>query len=402
MATAIPSTPEQLLLELFVIFVTTKLLGEIFERLNLPAVPGEILAGIVLGPYALDWIPATDTLRSVAQIGAIFVLFSAGLETSPRDLIRVSRKALLLSVLGVVAPFVLGFAYMRLRGDTTVEAVFVAAAMVATSIGITARVLADMKILSTRTARIILGAAVFDDVLGMLVLAVVAGLATGEHVHWLHLGVLTGEAEGFALFMMFVAPHIVRQLRPQMEQLSTHNAVLVVALAILLLLSWLAAKIGMAAIVGAFFAGLMFADYAPRWNLIPRVSGLTSFLAPFFFFDIGSRFDTRLVKGSFLTMAIVISLLAILSKVIGCGLPLLREGWPMVLKVGIGMTPRGEVALIVALVGLQSGILGEAAYGIIVLMTVVTTLLAPPILRYLFRCEMREHRDESVPEPVQL
>ena len=402
MATAIPSSTEQLLLELFVIFVTTKVLGEIFERLNLPAVPGEILAGIVLGPYALDWIPPTDTLRSVAQIGAIFVLFSAGLETSPRDLIRVSRKALLVSVLGVVAPFVLGLAYMKLLGDTTVEAVFVAAAMVATSIGITARVLADMHILSTRTARIILGAAVFDDVLGMLVLAIVAGLASGEHVHWLHLGVLTGEAVGFALFMLFIAPGIVRQLRPQMEQLSTHNAVLVVALAILLLLSWLAAKIGMAAIVGAFFAGLMFADYAPRWNLIPRVGGLTSFLAPFFFFDIGSRFDTRLVKGNFLTMAIVISLLAILSKVIGCGLPLLREGWPMVLKVGIGMMPRGEVALIVAVVGVQSGILGAPAYGIIVLMTVVTTLLPPPILRYLFRREIRERRDESVPEPVQL
>src|SRR5690349_2358840 len=139
MATALPSPTEQLLLELFVIFVTTKMLGEIFERLSLPAVPGEILAGMLLGPYALGWIPATDILRSVAQIGAIFVLFSAGLETSPRDLIRVSRKALLVSVLGVVAPFVLGFAYMKLRGDATVEAVFVAAAMVATSIGITAR-----------------------------------------------------------------------------------------------------------------------------------------------------------------------------------------------------------------------------------------------------------------------
>jgi Kef-type K+ transport system membrane component KefB len=402
MATALPTGTEQLLLELFVIFVTTKMLGEIFERLSLPAVPGEILAGIILGPYALGWIPATDTLRSVAQIGAIFVLFSAGLETSPRDLIRVSRKALLVSVLGVVAPFALGFAYMKLRGDATVEAVFVAAAMVATSIGITARALGDMNVLATRTARIILGAAVFDDVLGMLVLAVVAGSASGAGVQWLHLGVLSGEAVGFALFMMFVAPRIVHQLHPKMEQLSTQNASLVVALAICLLLSWLAVKIGMAAIVGAFFAGLMFADYAPRWNLIPRVGGITSFLAPFFFFDIGSRFNARLLTGNLLTMAIVISVLAILSKVIGCGLPLLREGWPMVFKVGIGMMPRGEVALIVALAGLQSGILSESAYGIIVVMTVVTTILAPPILRYLFRREIKQHRQEHVPEPVQL
>ncbi len=402
MATAIPSGTEQLLLFLFVIFVTTKMLGEIFERLKLPAVPGEILAGVALGPYALGWIPPSDTLRSVAQIGAIFVLFSAGLETSPRDLIRVSRKALLVSVAGVVVPFVLGFAYMKLRGDTTVEAVFIAAAMVATSIGITARALADMNVLSTRTARIILGAAVFDDVLGMLVLAVVAGAASGTGVQWWHLGVLIAEAVTFALFMMFVAPRLVHQLHPRLEQLSTQNASLVVALAICLLLSWLAAKIGMAAIVGAFFAGLMFADYAPRWNLVPRVGGITAFLAPFFFFDIGSRLNARLLTGNLLTMAIVISMLAIISKVIGCGLPLLREGWTMVFRVGVGMMPRGEVALIVALVGLQSRILSESAYGIVVLMTVVTTVLAPPLLRYLFRNEIKHRQEEHVPAPVQL
>jgi len=407
MAIALPGGTEslqlqQLLLELFVIFVTTKMLGEIFERLSLPAVPGEILAGMALGPFALRLIPSDPTLHSVAEVGVIFILFSAGLETSPRDLIRVSRKALLVSVLGVVAPFVLGFAYMKIRGDATLEAVFVAAAMVATSIGITARTLGDMNILSTRTARIILGAAVFDDILGMLVLAVVAGSASGAGVQWLHLGVIAVEAVGFALFMMFVAPRIVHQLHPQMEHLSTQNASLVVALAICLLFSWLAVKIGMAAIVGAFFAGLMFADYAPRWNLIPRVGGITSFLAPFFFFDIGARFNARQLTGTVLTMTIVISLLAILSKLIGCGLPLLREGWPMVFKVGIGMMPRGEVALIVALVGVQFGTLSEAAYGIIVLMTVVTTVLAPPILHYLFRREIKQHREESIPEPVQL
>ena len=146
----------------------------------------------------------------------------------------------------------------------------------------------------------------------------------------------------------------------------------------------------------------MFADYAPRWNLIPRVGGITSFLAPFFFFDIGSRFNARLLTGKVLTMAIVISLLAIVSKVIGCGLPLVREGWRTVFQVGIGMMPRGEVALIVALVGLQFGILSEAAYGIIVLMTLVTTILAPPILRYLFRGEIGRHPEENVPAPAQL
>jgi Na+:H+ antiporter len=404
MMTVTPHATESLLLYLFVIFVTTKMLAEIFERLSLPAVPGEILAGMALGPYALRWIPSNVTLSSLAQVGAIFVLFSAGLETSPRDLIRISRKALVVSIAGVIVPFIVGFVYMRLRHQTTVESVFVAAAMVATSIGITARALGDMKVLSTRTAQIILAAAVFDDILGMVVLAVVAGAASPAGVEWLHLGVLTGEAVAFALFMMFLGPPLVRQLRPHVEHLSTQNASLVVALAICLLLSWLAVRIEMAAIVGAFFAGLMFADYAPRWNLIPRVGGITAFLAPFFFFDIGARFNTRLLTGSFLTMALVISLLAIASKVIGCGVPLIGEGWPSVLRVGIGMMPRGEVALIVALVGLQTGILSQATYGIVVIMTVVTTLLAPPILRYLFRAEITHPHEqaENVPAVVRL
>ena len=145
----------------------------------------------------------------------------------------------------------------------------------------------------------------------------------------------------------------------------------------------------MAAITGAFFAGLMFADYAPRWNLVPRVGGITEFLAPFFFFTIGSRLNVHLFTGDVLVAAIVISLLAIISKVVGCGLPLWREGWLSALQVGVGMMPRGEVALIVALVGLQSQIVLPRTYAIVVFMTAVTTILAPPLLRYLFRGEMK-------------
>jgi Kef-type K+ transport system membrane component KefB len=255
--------PEQLLLELFVIFVSAKAVGEIFERLTLPSVLGEILAGVVLGPYALGWIPTSGTIQSVAELGAIFVLFSAGLQTSPGELVRIGGTAIKVAVAGVVLPFLLGFAYMAIRGDTTQEAIFVAAAMVATSVGITARVFADLRLLSTMSARIILGAAVFDDILGMLMLALVAGLASGT-INWLHMGIVIGEAFAFALFMMLIAPKVVRRFRTHVEQLSTQNASLVVALGICLMLSWLAAKIGMAAIIDAFFAGLVFADYSPQ------------------------------------------------------------------------------------------------------------------------------------------
>jgi len=384
-----PRGPEQLLLDLLLIFVAAKILGEVFERLGLPAVVGEILAGIALGPYALGWVGLDDTVNSFAELGVIFVLFRAGLETSPRDLVHVSRKALQVTAAGMLAPFILGFVYMRLRGDTSSEAVFVAAAMVATSVGIAARVLGDLHLLHTRTAKIILGAAVFDDILGMIVLAVVAGLASGGRLQWLHLGILAIEAVGFSLFMVLVAPQFVRRIEPRVAQFSTQNAPLIGALAICLFLSWLSVKIGMAAIIGAFFAGMMLADYAPKWNLLPRVGGITEFLAPYFFFAVGARLNVRLFSNGVFAAAVIISLLAIFSKVIGCGLPLLREGWPTVLRVGVGMVPRGEVALIIALVGLQSRILGPASYAIVVFMTGVTTLIAPPLLRVLYHDELR-------------
>ncbi len=384
-----PHAPDQLLLQLLAIFVSAKVVGELFEQVKLPSVLGEILAGAVLGPFALGWIHPSDTINSVAEIGAIFVLFSAGLETSAQDLIRVGRKALLVAVAGIVVPFVLGFAYMKWRGDASSEAIFVGAAMVATSVGITARVLADLHVLATRTAKIILGAAVFDDILGMVLLAVVAGLASSGGLEWIHLSVLCLEAAAFTLFMIFVAPHIVRKIQPRMDRLSTQHAPLIVALGLCLALSWLSAKIGMAAIIGAFFAGLMFADYAPRWDLRPRVGGITEFLAPFFFFTIGARLNVHLFTGNILWTAIVISLLAIVSKVVGCGLPLWRDGWISALQVGVGMMPRGEVALIVALVGLQSQIVLPSTYAIVVFMTAVTTILAPPVLRYLFRGEIK-------------
>src|SRR5947199_7749653 len=401
MATALATGPEQLLLELFAIFVSAKAVGELFERISLPSVLGEILAGALLGPYALGWIPVTDIIHSVADLGAIFVLFTAGLETSPGELIRIGAKSLRVAVAGVVVPFVLGFFYMKLHGNVTSESVFVGAAMVATSVGITARVFADLHLLSTETAKIILGAAGFDDILGMLLLAVVGGIASGG-VNWLHMGVLIGEASGFALFMMFVAPRIVRRIEPGVEHLSIQNASLVVALAICLLLSWLAVKINIAAIIGAFFAGLVFADYAPQRNLLPRVSGITELLAPFFFFTIGARLNASLLTKEILISALIVSLLAVVSKIIGCGLPMVGHGWRQVLQVGTGMMPRGEVALIVALAGLTAGIVTETTYSIVVIMTAVTTILAPPLLRILFRREIEERREERIPVTVQL
>ena len=379
---------DTLLLQLFTIFVCAKICGEVFERLSLPAVVGEILAGVLLGPYAANIIDPSDTIISLAEIGAIFLLFTVGLETSPHELIRIGRRSLNVAIAGIVLPFCCGLLYLKLRNEPTHEAVFIAAAMVATSVGITARVLQDLHVLKSRAAQIILGAAVFDDILGMVLLAIVVSVSSGTGVHWVHLAVVIAEAVGFAVFMIYVGPGVVGRMRPGLQRLSTRDAPLMLALATCLLLSVAATKIGMAAIIGAFFAGLIFSDYSPEWGLRLRVHGINEFLAPFFFFTMGARLDIHVFRGGVFVVAVIISVMALVSKVIGCGLPMLKEGWSSALKVGVGMTPRGEVALIVALIGLQMNMVSERAYAIVIFMTAVSTLIPPPLLRYLFRDEI--------------
>jgi Kef-type K+ transport system membrane component KefB len=373
------------LFQLFFIFVWAKLFGEIFERLFLPAVLGEILAGVLVGPYGAALVVPTDAIYAVAEIGAIFLLFTVGLETQPKDLLRVGRTSLYVALAGITVPFLLGFGYMLARHHTPHEATFVAAAMVATSVGITARVLGDMNVLQTLPARIILGAAVFDDILGMILLGVVVGLVSTTGLAWAQLLITSFEALGFAVIMLFYAPRLVRRMEPGLQRMSTHDAPLVIALAICIGLSYGAVKIGMAAIIGAFFAGLAFAEYSPRWNLQPRVSAINEFLAPFFFFSMGSRLNIGVFNGRLVVSAVIITLLAVISKLVGCGLPVLRSGWNNAVKVGIGMVPRGEVGLIVALVGLQMSVISEQAYALVIFMTAGTTMIAPPLLKIVFR-----------------
>ena len=389
-------TADPFLFNLFFIFVWAKLFGEAFERMHLPAVLGEILAGVLLGPYGASLVVPSDAIYAIANIGAIFLLFTVGLEIQPKDLISVGRTSLSVALAGIAVPFIFGVAFMLLRHHPPKEAVFVGAAMVATSVGITARVLGDMNLLQTVSARIILAAAVFDDVLGMIVLAVVVGLGSAAGPEWLQLLFTAIEAIGFALIMMFYAPRVVKRMEPGVERMSTQDAPLVIALALCLGLSSAAVKIGMAAIIGAFFAGLAFAEYSPRWNLRSRVFSINEFLAPFFFFSMGARMNMGIFDRKLVISAIVLSLLAIVSKLVGCGLPVLRSGWRTALKVGIGMVPRGEVGLIVALVGLQMKLVSESAYALVIFMTGITTLVASPIMKLVFRDETQPAEPELV------
>ncbi len=378
-------TSDPFLFQLFFIFVWAKLFGEVFERFHLPAVLGEILAGILVGPYGARLVVPDDTIYSVAQIGAIFLLFTVGLETQPKALLSVGRTSLYVALAGVALPFVCGFGYMLLRHDPPHEAAFVAAAMVATSVGITARMLKDLRVLHRTPARIILGAAVFDDILGMILLGVVMGLVSNTGTQWAQLAITALEAIGFALLMLFYAPRLVRRIEPRMEHMSTENAPLIIAIVLCLGLSVAAVKIGMAAIIGAFFAGLAFAEYSPRWNLRHRAVAINEFLTPFFFFSMGARLDMAIFDRKLIISAITISVLAFITKLVGGGLPVLSSGWKTALKVGIGMAPRGEVGLIVALVGLQMNVVSPSAYALVVFMTGATTLISMPLMKLLFR-----------------
>jgi Kef-type K+ transport system membrane component KefB len=381
----VPHGECNLLLELCAIFIGAKALGLVFERLALPGVLGEILAGVILGPCGAAFAAPRETSQFLAQLGAVFLLFTVGLATRPQELLRIGSRALGVAASGIVASFALGFGGMWLMRRTPQEATFLAAAMVATSAGITARVLADLGVLAARPARIILGAAVFDDILGMLVLAVVVGLASATGVAWAHLSLVFIEAVAFALLMIFVAPRIIERARAWIDRLPTSYPPLVLALALCLGLSLFAEKIGLAAFIGAFFAGLALAESAPDWRLETPVHGMAQLVTPFFFFLMGARLDLSVVSGGVLAAALVYSLLAVLAKLLGCGLPLVREGWGAALQVGVGMVPRGEVGLLVALVGLQMNRLSPSSYAVVIFMTVATTLLAPPALKALFK-----------------
>ncbi|MFB3920498.1 MAG: cation:proton antiporter [Terriglobia bacterium] len=371
----------KLLLELFLMFAGGKVLAEIFERLRQPAVVGELFAGVLLGPSLLALVHPSELTTGLAEIGAIFLLFTVGLETKPRDLMQVGGVAVLVGTLGVIVPLILGVIYMRALNHSMVESIFVGAAMVATSVGITARVLADAGVLSTRMARVILGAAVLDDILGMIVLAVVSSLSTGK-INYLQLVIVTAEAVGFSVFMIMFGSRVVRRMQPRVEKLRVHNSAFILSIILCLGLSLASVHIGMAAIIGAFLAGLALADHSEEWRLQENAHPVMEFLAPFFFVLLGAQVDLKsLNQPGVWGTAAAICVLAIIGKLVGCGLGALSLGKSNALRIGVGMVPRGEVGLIVAGVGLNLHTISDAVYAVVLVMCIVTTLVAPPVLR---------------------
>lgn len=381
-----------LLLTLLILFAAAKIGAEIFERLNQPAVVGEIIAGVLVGPQVFHLVRESEATLAMSELGVIFLLFLVGLETKPSDLFRVGKDALLVAVGGVALPFVLGYGVAMHQGWSQPTALFVGAALVATSVGITARVLGRLGVLHALTSRIILGAAVIDDVLGLLVLAVVSGFVRGTGVDY-HQIVLTAlYAFGFVAFMLLYGVRFVAKARPVIERLHIGHSYYLVAIAICLALSVAAGRLGIAAIIGAFLAGVALSELSEDTGLHRWFEGLSEFFVPFFLAGIGMQLNLQsLGKGNVLILCLVITLLAVLGKLIGCGLPVLKRGRQAVLQVGVGMAPRGEVGIIVAQFGLRLGVFTDDLFAIILFVSVVTTMIAPPLLGILYASETKSH-----------
>jgi Kef-type K+ transport system membrane component KefB len=299
----------------------------------------------------------------------------------------VGGTAIIVATAGVILPFLMGWGIMTLWGEPRIESIFTGAAMVATSVGITAQVLAARGLLATRPARIILAAAVVDDVLGLIVLALVSDMAKGS-VEYLNVAITGAVALGFTAFVAKFGTPVARRVIPRVNQrLSFAEGEFALAMTLLFGLSVLAVYAGVAAIVGAFLAGMALSETVEH-RVHEFTNGVAELLVPFFLVGIGLHFDTTaFASGRTLALAGLILLAAIVSKFVGCGLGAIRMGRRDAVRVGVGMAPRGEVGMVVAQIGLRMGVMNESVYGIIVFMSVATTLIAPPLLKLAFQGE---------------
>lgn len=394
-----------LVLSLALILLFAKLGGDLAARIGQPAVLGELVGGILLGNVPLFGQALLDRLRHdpsldmLGRIGALILLFEVGLESTVAQMMRVGWSSLLVATVGVIGPFALGFgvALWLLPGSSPYEHAFVATVLCATSVGITARVFKDLGRVQTPEARIVLGAAVIDDVLGLLVLAVVAAVATAaDRGHELSAAAIAMSVAKAVLFVVgAIAAGVLfsRRLFQVAARLRARGVLVAVGLSFCFVLSWLADEVGLAPIVGAFAAGLVLEEvhssaFTGRGEraLDQLIEPISQFLVPIFFVLMGVRTDLRaLSQLPILGLAAALTLAAIVGKQI-CGLAVLEKGLDRVF-VGLGMIPRGEVGLVVASIGQGMSVRGEpmidtATFSAVVIMVMVTTLITPPLLKW--------------------
>jgi Kef-type K+ transport system membrane component KefB len=423
------------LVSLIVIYLSSKLIGELCARINLPPVLGELLAGVLIGVSVLNllifpaegeestsilltFLQATDGLTPeltaqvaesigevitvLSEVGVIILLFEIGLESDLKELIRVGPQAAVVAVIGVVVPFTLGTAgLIALFGVPAVPAIFAGAALTATSIGITAKVLAEIQRLTSREGQIIIGAAVLDDVLGIIVLAVVASLAKTGEIQISNIIYLIVSATVFLIGAILLGRLFNPYFVALVDRLKTRGQIILPALIFAFVLAYIGAAIHLEAILGAFAAGLVLAETEKRTEIEEQVIPIADMLVPIFFVVVGAKTDISVLNPfdpanrEGLIIATFLVIIAIIGKVV-TGLGVFGQPGINRLAIGVGMIPRGEVGLVFAGVGSATGVLSESLDAAIIVMVIVTTFIAPPLLRLVFQEET-----ETEVEPVE-
>ncbi|MGD8700073.1 MAG: cation:proton antiporter [Gemmatimonadales bacterium] len=399
-------TTARFLLILVAILVAGKLGGEFAERVGQPAVLGELIAGVILGGSVLGIVPTgpgdsmAELVHLLAEIGVVVLLFEVGLETDVKEMFRVGPAASMVALVGVTAPFLLGAGYWFFFNPElgahpegvglTKIAVFVGATLTATSVGITARVLADLDQMHSREARTIIGAAVIDDVLGLVMLALVVGLAAGASVTAGAVVWTLTKAVGFLVVAVVIGNFVGPHLFDFVDRLRVRGILLVSAFCFALLLAALADLSDSAMIIGSFAAGIILSTTNQFDLVVERIEPVADVFTPIFFVSVGAAVNIRLIlpgtedfNTGVLVIGGILTLIAIIGKIVsGWAVP-----WEKMnhLAVGVGMIPRGEVGLIFADIGRRGGLLSDPVFSAILIMVMVSTFITPPLLKLIFQ-----------------
>lgn len=383
-------TAPQFLLALIAIFAAAKIFGEIAERIGQPAVLGEMIGGVVIGVSGLHLIDAgAPVLHLLSELGVVLLLFLIGLETDIRRLLSVGGASAAVAVTGVVLPLAGGFAAGRVLGYPTTVSFLLGAALTATSVGITARVLSDLGHLRSNESQVILGAAVLDDILGLVCLAIIGGIASGEEPTAWSIAKIFMSAFLFIALALLIGSRLAPRIIAVVARLRVSKAVFFASIMLAFALAWLGGLVGSGMIVGAFTAGIVLAGTERGSDIEREVHGVAQFFVPIFFVMVGAAVDLRTLNPfdprarPFFVIGFLLTAIGIAGKVIAgfaaYGLPVRR------LVIGVGMVPRGEVGLIFAQLGLATGLLTAGLYSSVALMVMLTTLMSPPILRILLK-----------------
>ena len=374
-----------LLVILFALLVATKLLGVVAQRLGQPSVVGELVAGILLGKSVLGFLdPGDPVIHDLAQLGVIVLLFEIGLHTDIRSLLKVGTAAIVVALVGVVLPFGLGYGVCIVLGLSAIPAVVVGAALTATSIGISGRTLSDLGQLRTAEGQIVLGAAVMDDVIGLVILSVVAGLVGGTAVTPGGVASTTAIAVGFIVVALVHGNLFIPPFFRFVDRIEASGTLGVAALAFAFLMASLAAMAGSATIIGAFAAGLILHNTPQRTRIDSATTSLGHFFVPIFFAVVGAAVELgTLANPRALAIGSTLIGVGIAGKVAAGYAPVWFKGRKLL--IGVAMIPRGEVGLIFAQMGLATAALTPQLYSALTLMVLVTTLITPPLLAYMVR-----------------